>query len=211
MYFADRYDAGRQLAEKLTHYKDQDTIILALPRGGVPVAVEIGRVLHKPVSILVSRKLGAPGEEELAIGAIAEFGGEYMNEELVASLGITPHYIEEVKQKELKEMSRRITAYRGTIVFPELSGKTVILVDDGIATGATMLAAIDAMKKQQAGKVIVVIPVIANSTVYSLAKVVDEVIYVHAPMVFLGVGQFYKEFEQVTDGEVMEILHKNTV
>lgn len=209
MYFINRQDAGKKLAARLPRYKDEkDAIILALPRGGVPIAYEIASLLHVPFTVLVARKLGAPGEEELAIGAIAEFGGLFLNEELISLMGVTARYIEEVREKELKELARRASVCRRH-EFPDVKGKTVILVDDGVATGATMLAAIDAMRKKQVQAVVVAVPVIANDTVREIEAAADKLLCIEAPRVFLGVGQFYQEFEQVTDEEVVSLLKQD--
>ncbi|WP_131795321.1 phosphoribosyltransferase [Fluoribacter gormanii] len=209
MNYDDRYQAGRVLTDLLKDYeKRTDVIVLALPRGGVPVAYEIASKLSLPLDIFIVRKLGVPGHEELAMGAIASGGITVFNEEIVNSLHISKEAINKIHKSEQEELSRRELAYRGKKPFPMLPGKTVILVDDGIATGYTMRAAIAALKQQNPAKIIVTVPVAARSTCDEIAPLVDEIICPMRPVNFYAVGMWYNDFSQTTDDEVMQLLKK---
>jgi putative phosphoribosyl transferase len=206
MRFYNREDAGKALAKKLLAYKDRaNTLVLALPRGGVPVAYQIAGELHLPLDIMLVRKLGVPGHEELAMGAIANGHVQVLNEEVVRSLSIPPSIVEKVVAAEHKELERRNQEYRDGRPAPKLQGKTVILVDDGMATGANMRAAVDAVK-QQAARIVVAAPIASNSAYSMLTEVADEVICVEVPDIFYGVGQFYADFSQTSDDEVKALL-----
>lgn len=205
--FLDRHDAGRQLARKLSKYADQENVILlALPRGGVPVACEIAQIIKAPMDLLIVRKLGMPGEEELAIGAIASGGIRILNEDIIDILGINQMTVDRVTEQETAELQRREQQYRGGRPTPDLRDRKVILVDDGLATGATMLAAIRSVRTQHPAQVIVAIPTASTQAVYLLRQEVDEVLYVMTPEPFEGVGRWYEDFAQTTDDEVRALL-----
>lgn len=205
--FEDRRQAGRRLAEALAgHGGHDDPLILGLPRGGLPVAAEVARGIGAPLDLILVRKLGVPGHEELAMGAIASGGGRVLNDNVVRRLGISPAVIDEVAQREWRELTRRERSYRGEREWPRIRGRCVIIVDDGIATGATMLAAVDAVRDAGAGEVVVAVPVAPPDTVDRLRRAADDVVCVATPEPFMGVGQWYREFAQTTDQEVIEIL-----
>jgi putative phosphoribosyl transferase len=205
--FQNRTEAGRFLAEELKRYAgESNLIILALPRGGVPVAFEVAMALRAPLDVFIVRKLGTPGQRELAMGAIATGGIRVINDPVVQTLRIPPDLIDEVTAKEEHELRRREFAYRGDYSEPLVSGKTVILIDDGIATGSTMQAAIRALKSQQPAKLIVAVPTCAPSTFRELRHEVDEFIALMTPELFHGVGQWYADFSQTSDAEVSELL-----
>lgn len=209
MNYDDRYQAGRVLADSLKDYaKRTDVIILALPRGGVPVGYEIANKLSLPLDIFIVRKLGVPGHEELAMGAIASGEVTVFNDEIVNMLHIQKDAIKRIQKSEQEELSRRELLYRGQKPFPELTGKTIILVDDGIATGYTMRAAIAALKQKKPIKIIVAVPVAAQSTCDEIASLVDEIICPMRPVNFYAVGLWYNNFSQTTDEEVMELLRQ---
>ncbi|MDG6773270.1 phosphoribosyltransferase [Thiomicrorhabdus sp. ZW0627] len=203
----NRTIAGKELAEDLQNYQGRDDlIVLALPRGGVPVAYEIAKYLNAPLDLMLVRKLGSPGFPELAMGAIASGGIKVLNTQVIRAYAISDDAIKEVEQKEREELKRREKAYRGDHPHPELSGKTVILVDDGLATGSTMHAAIDAVLQQNPKSIVVAVPVAPPDTVYALRNKVDEVICPIQPEPFSSIGQWYNDFSQVSDEEVTEQL-----
>ncbi|HXA08333.1 MAG TPA: phosphoribosyltransferase family protein [Chthoniobacterales bacterium] len=208
MRFLDRSDAGRFLARELVRFRGgRDLIVLALPRGGVPVGYEIARALPAPLDVFVVRKLGVPGREELAMGAVASGGIRVLNAEVVAALG--PHAqeaIEWVTARENEELLRREERYRGARAFPSLVGKTVFLVDDGLATGATMRAAARAVRGRKPARLIIAVPVAAESTCRKMQAEADEVVCGWQPEEFFGIGQFYDNFRQTTDEEVRTLL-----
>ena len=205
--FQDRTDAGRQLAEELLSYAGRDdAIVLALPRGGVPVAFEVAQRLGVPLDVFVVRKLGVPGHEELAMGAIASGGIRVLNEDVLYVLPDAQSIVEMVTAIEREELKRRERDYRGDRPAPEVRGQTVILVDDGLATGATMRAAAAALRQQGAAKIIVAVPVGAPGTCHEIKSVADEVVCLQMPGSFMGVGQYYEDFSQTTDEEVRELL-----
>jgi predicted phosphoribosyltransferase len=208
--FRDRREAGELLALELAHLAGRagqtDCVILALPRGGVPVAYKLSCILRAPLDILVVRKLGVPGHEELAMGAIATGGVRFLNENVVSALGIDRAAIAEVEKRELEELLRREKTYRGDRMPLEITGKTVILVDDGIATGATVLAAIEAVRRRGAARIVVASPVSPASVVGMLRRHAEEVHCVLTPEDFGGVGQWYDDFSQTEDGEVRRLL-----
>lgn len=207
MLFLDRAEAGRILAQKLLHYKDRpDVLVLGLPRGGVPVAYEVAKTLNVPMDVFVVRKLGVPGHEELAMGAIASGNTRVINPDVVGPLHIPEAVIDQVARTEEQELARRERLYRGDRPFPDLKGRTVILVDDGLATGATMLAAVAAVKQHQPARVVVAVPVAAPETVENMKKVVDEVVAAATPQPFHAVGLWYRHFGQTTDDEVRDLL-----
>jgi predicted phosphoribosyltransferase len=206
--FRDRFDAGRQLAARLGRYAGRsDVVVLGLPRGGVPVAHEVARALRAPLDIFVVRKLGLPRHEELAIGAIASGGVRVLNHDLVRLLNIPVDLIDELASREADELARREAAYRGAQPFPGLGGRTVVLVDDGMATGASMRAAVEAVRKLNPASVIVAVPVSSPEAVHELQAVADDVVSVVTPEQLDGVGGWYEDFSQTTDAEVRQLLH----
>jgi predicted phosphoribosyltransferase len=205
--YQDRHDAGRKLAERLRKYANRpDVLVLALPRGGVPVAYEVARALNAPLDVFVVRKLGVPRHEELALGAIASGGIRVLNTDVIRALHIPEQVVEEVTARELRELERREQLYRAGRPPPELKGRTVILIDDGLATGATMYAALRALRQQQPARLIVAVPVAAPSTCRELLGEADEVICARMPDPFFGVGLWYQQFEQTSDQEVRDLL-----
>ena len=208
--FADRAEAGELLAERLTAYRDRDdVVVLALPRGGVPVAREVARALGVRLDVYVVRKLGVPGHEELAMGAIATGGVRLLNHDVIDALGIPMNVIDAVAAREQQELARREQTYRGGRGPIALTNKTVILVDDGLATGATMRAAVMAARQQQPARVIVAVPVGAASTCADLAAEADDVVCVRTPDPFVAVGLWYRDFTPTTDHEVRSLLGKD--
>jgi len=208
--FRDRAEAGKLLARALAEYAGRkDVVVLGLPRGGVPVAAEVARVLKAPLDVLVVRKLGAPGQEELAIGAISEGGVRVLNERLVRDLGLSRAAIERISADEERELKRRVAAYRGGHVALEVEDKTVIAVDDGVATGATMRAGLQALRALGAAHIIAAAPVGAADSVAALEEDADEVVVLETPAWFSAVGQWYEDFGQTTDEEVRALLAHN--
>lgn len=202
--FIDRQQAGRILANSLKTYANQpNVIVLALPRGGVPVAYEIATALSIPLDVFIVRKLGVPWHEEFAMGAIASGGTVLVNESMVKQLKLEQSSIDAVIQSEQEELLRRERIYRGNRPFPDLLGKTIILVDDGIATGATMQAAISALRKHNPASIIVAVPVAAHETCQSMVSLVDQLICPLQPINFVAVGLWYENFSQTTDEEVL--------
>ncbi len=209
--FQDRHEAGQLLAAKLSAYADQPgTIVLGLPRGGVPVAAEVARALHVPLDVFVVRKLGLPGHPELAMGAIASGGVRVLNRDVVEALRVPESVIDQVTEEEQQELERREHAYRDDRPPPEVQGKTIILVDDGIATGSSMAAAVSALRQLEAGRIIVATPTIALTTFHEMQAVADEVVAVLIPIDFYGVGQWYEDFAQTTDEEVRALLDQTS-
>ena len=209
MFFRDRAEAGRHLASQLTEYAGRDDVlVLALPRGGVPVAYEVARALSAQLDIFLVRKLGVPGHEELAMGAIASGGVRVLNNDVVDYLQIPKEVIDEVAEVETQELKRRAREYRGDRPEPEVQGKTVILIDDGLATGSTMRAAAAALRQKNPAKIVVAVPVSAPQTCNEYRMGVDEIICVATPEPFYGVGQWYLDFSQTTDEEVRDLLQR---
>ena len=208
-YFSDRREAGQALAGKLKAYANRpDVLVLALPRGGVPVAYEVAEALHAPLDLFLVRKLGIPGHEELAMGAIASGGVRVLNEQIVQALRIPPGVIETVAAAEQAELERREKAYRGDRPPPDARGKTVILIDDGLATGSTMRAAVIALRQQQPARIVVAVPVGAASTCEEFRAETDETVCAITPEPFLAVGYWYEDFTQTTDAEVRDLLER---
>lgn len=207
MMFLNRQDAGQRLARKLKSYGGKaDAILLALPRGGVVVAAEIARALSLPLDIVVPRKIGAPGNPEFAIGAITEDGESVFDAEAIRALGVVQDYIAQTVNEEQHEAERRMKVYRGDWPPLNVNGKTVILIDDGAATGATMRVAIRSVRKRGAAKIVVAVPVLPPDTRDVLQRDADEVISLDAPLLFGAVGAFYEHFPQTTDEEVVRLL-----
>lgn len=206
--FKDREEAGRILANRLTEYADQKPIVLGLPRGGVPVAFEVAKALKAPLDVFVVRKLGTPGQEELAMGAIASGGVRVLNTPVIEALGISQDEIETETRKERAEAERRERLYRGNRPQLNVEERTVILVDDGIATGSTIKAGIAALKQLKVGRIVVAVPVAPTSTIEELKMEADEVVCVSTPEPFSAIGLWYEEFPQTTDEEVRDLLKK---
>lgn len=205
--FFNRREAGMELAEKLSRFAGRhDVIVLGLARGGVPVAFEVARGLRVPLDVFVVRKLGAPGHEEFAIGAIASGGVRVLNTEAIQLLGMTQAAIERETRRELQELERREREYRDDRPPINVKGRTVIVVDDGLATGATMQAAITALRKQHPTQIIVAAPVVAADTCQNLRATADDCVYVQSPDPFYGVGLWYEDFSPTSDAEVISLL-----
>jgi predicted phosphoribosyltransferase len=214
--FRDRAEAGRILAERLRRYASrEDVVVLGLPRGGVPVAYEVARELGAPLDVFLVRKLGVPGHEELALGAIATGGTRVVNSDLVDQLRLPPAAIDAIEARERRELERRERAYRGDRQPPKLTGRTVILVDDGLATGSTMLAAVQAVRQDDPARVVVAVPVGDPEVCASLEQVADEAVCAITPQPMRAVGMWYEDFSQTTDDEVRGLLararHPTTV
>jgi predicted phosphoribosyltransferase len=208
--FADRHEAGVVLAAELDAFKGRDDlVVLALPRGGVPVAFEIAMALGAPLDVFVVRKLGVPGHAELAMGAIASGGIRVLNEDVVAWYGLLPAAIEEVARAEQIELERREREYRNEQPLVDLTGKTVVLVDDGLATGSTMKAAVQAVRAKDPARIVVAVPVGARDTCRALVTSADEVVCARMPEPFSAVGLWYRDFSQTTDAEVRELLEQS--
>jgi predicted phosphoribosyltransferase len=205
--YPDRYEAGKILATELKSYaKRSDVIVLALPRGGVPVAYEIAKTLSLPLDVFIVRKLGVPGHEELAMGAIASGGVTVFNDEVLRDLPISKSMVDQVIQSESEELNQREIKYRGKRPFPDFTNKTIILVDDGIATGATMKAAIKALRQQKPASIIVAVPVAEYSTCQEIGNLVEKIVCPLKPHDFYAVGAWYENFSQTEDQEVYQLL-----
>jgi putative phosphoribosyl transferase len=210
--FRDRAQAGQLLSNKLKAYANRPGVmVLALPRGGVPVAREVARALHAPLDVFLVRKLGAPGQEELAMGAIASGGVRVLNQDVVESMGIPAHVIESVTVREVQELARRELLYRGGRPAPDVTERTVILVDDGLATGATMRAAVAALRQMKPRRIVVAVPIAAVPTRREFAREVDEIVCLHTPEPFFSVGFWYDDFSQTTDEDIREMLELEKV
>ncbi len=207
--FQDRYDAGMQLAEKLQEYKDDsNTIVFAIPRGGVIIADVVCDQLNLPMDIVVTRKIGAPFNEEFAIGAVDSNGGKIINHNAINMIRVSDEYIEKEAKRKAEEARSRLKKYRGSDEYGPLSGKKALLVDDGIATGYTIMAAINFLRELKPAKLILCTPVIAPDTLAEMEKLVDEPVWVISEEPFYAVSQFYKNFSQVSDEEVIRVLNK---
>jgi len=209
MLFADRFEAGRVLASRLAEFANgEDVVVLALPRGGVPVGFEVARALHAPLDVFVVRKLGVPGHEELAMGAIASGGVRVLNRRVVETLGISPEEIERIAAEEQRELERREREYRDGRPRLDVRGRTVILVDDGLATGSSMRVAALALRKKEPARIVVAVPVGSRATCEEFESEVDITVCAVTPEPFFGVGQWYADFRQTSDEEVRELLRR---
>jgi len=207
--FPDRTEAGRQLAARFRRRADLgDVVVLALPRGGLPVAFEIARALNAPLDVFLVRKLGVPGQEELAMGAVASGGVRVMNDDVLGYLNISDGVIEDVVAQELRELERRERAYRGGRPAANVAGRTVIVVDDGLATGATMRAGVKALRGLGASRVIVAVPVAPREAYEEFQQEMDEIVCLSTPSPFWAIGQWYEDFSQLTDEEVCDYLDR---
>ena len=207
-YFSDRIEAGKKLAIALKDFSSKNGVVLAIPRGGVVVAYEIAKAIGLPLDVIIPRKLGAPGNAELAIGAVAEDGTAILDNELVSYLGVSRSYIQEEIETQKQEIHRRLTLYRQQSSYPDLKGLDVIVVDDGIATGSTMKAALASVKNRGAASITVAIPVGPPSTIKELEKLADHVVCLYTPEYFQAIGQFYSDFSQTEDEEVVALLQQ---
>ena len=210
MLFSDRHDAGRQLANRLLHLKQENPVVLALPRGGVPVGFEIARALAAPLDLVLVRKIGAPFHEELAVGAIADGEAPLLvtDAAIVADMSISADYLERAKLSALGEIERRRHTYLGGRRPVEVAGRTAIVVDDGIATGATMLAAVRATRRRKPRWIVLAVPVAAKRALSQLRREVDDTMCLASPRNFVAVGHFYRQFPQLRDEEVLSLLHQ---
>lgn len=207
--FEDRKQAGKKLASKLEKFKNRKVIVLGIPRGGIVIGYEVAKRLQAPLDVVVPRKLRAPNQPELAIGAITEDGNIILNQQLVNSLNVSSDYLEKESERQKLEIDRRLQTYKGKEGIPDLKGFHVIVVDDGIATGSTMKAALASVRKRGAESVILAIPVASSSSLKMLENDADETICLETPSVFYAIGQFYRNFEQTSDEEVKTLLEKN--
>jgi len=206
--YIDRVDAGRTLGACLQQYKGRDVLVLGIPRGGVPVAAEVARALEADLDVIVSRKLGAPGQPELAIGAVTSNGGRFLNEELIQAAGVTKDYLERVTAAEMAEAHRREERFRGGRPAARISDRIVIVVDDGLATGATMRASVRSVRKAEPARLVVAVPVGSQEACAALRQEADEVVCVRQPDLFWAVGLYYEDFEPTLDDEVASILQR---
>ena len=210
MRFINRTQAGRLLAKKLAKYANRENVVvLGIPRGGLPVAFQVAQALHVPLDVFICRKLGVPGQEELALGAVATGGVRVINDEIVGLLGIPQERIDPIAAVQQRELERREQLYRGVRPPLQVRGKTVILIDDGVATGSSMLAAITALRRLEPARIVVAVPVAPFSTFERLRQEADEVICLDTPEEFYAIGQFYEDFSQTTDEEVCEFLRRS--
>jgi len=207
-FFANRYEAGTKLAKELEIFKDSDVIVVAIPRGGVVVAEPVAQKLSAPLDIIVPRKIGMPYNPELAVGALSPDGTKVLNHSLLSHFNLTEEDLEPIIEKELKEIKRRMKNYRGDMEPLKVKGRHVILVDDGVATGYTMFASIEYLKRQEASEITVAIPVAPPDTFRELSRRVTRVVCLYVPEIFYSVGQFYDVFDQTTDKEVINILRR---
>jgi putative phosphoribosyl transferase len=206
--FKDRRDAGRRLAGKLSRFKDERPVVFALPRGGVPVGYEISRALGAPLDVFVSRKLGAPGQPEFGIGAVATGGVRVLNEEVVRRLGIPEDYVEYITERETAEVERRLRYFRGDRPEPDVGGRTAVLVDDGLATGVTARAAVEALRRRGPERIVLAVPVCAAQTAEYFRSGVDELVCLEFPSNLGAIGFWYRNFDQTSDEEVVELLER---
>ncbi len=207
MVFENRHDAGKQLAKKLENYgNDEDTVVLAIPRGGLEIGFELAKHLNVPLDVIISKKIGFPGDSEFAIGAVCYGGEVILDEPIIKDYNVDESYINGEVKKLNESINEKYKKYKGEAKFPDLKGKIVIITDDGIATGHTMLAAINFAKKKHAKKIVVAVPVCPVEIHDKIEKIVDEFVALDTPLSFIAIGQFYEEFNQVTDEEAIKYL-----
>ncbi len=211
MFFRNRRDAGRQLAHKLSRYAgDKDVVVLGIPRGGVPVAFEVAHALHAPLDVFLSAKLGVPGNQELAFGALAGNDGRVLDQSIIRAAGISPEQIQQITESAQRNLEDQALLYRRAMPALPVEDKIVILIDDGIATGSSIYAAVQALRQMMPRAVVVAVPVAAPSTCSWLRTKVDSLVVLHAPVQFQAVGEFYRDFSQVSDQEVIDSLEQST-
>ena len=210
LFFGNRVEAGKKLAEALKAYRGKDVVVLGIPRGGVVVANEVAKALQAPLDIVVTRKIGAPGEPEFALGAVTQEGEVVMDRQAAESLGVSREYLDEEIRKKMEEVNDRVRRLRGDAPYPDLEGKVVLIVDDGIATGSSVGAAVMSVKKRNPKEVVVAVPVAPGDAVGTLAKDGTRVVCLERPGSFLAVGEFYRNFGQVEDIQVMRILEESS-
>ena len=209
MHFHDRREAGQLLAKELASLRDQkNLIVLGVPRGGVVVAYEVAKGLRAPLDVYITRKIGAPYNPELAIGAVASDGTLVLDQNLIEHLGVSDDYVQTETERQRKEIERRLVTYRGSRPEPELQAKIVILVDDGVATGATILASLRAIKQRKPAQLILAVPVGPADTIHMLSQEADRVVCLYTPEIFWAVGAFYAIFDQTSDAEVIHLLQE---
>jgi len=209
LLFRDRFEAGKKLAAALVEFKGKNPVVLGIPRGGVIVADEVARALDAPLDIVVTRKIEAPGEPEYALGAVTQEGEVIMDRQAAESLGASREYLENQVKKKREEVTERMKKFRGQAPYPELEGRIVIIVDDGIATGSSVSAAVMSVKKRKPKEIVVAVPVAPKDAVETLASDVNRVVCLETPGPFLAIGEFYTVFDQVEDEEVKRILERN--
>lgn len=213
MLFRDRVEAGQRLASdlarRLPQIRAEDPLVLAIPRGGVPVGYEVARAIDAPLDLFIARKLGAPGHEELGIGAVAPGGTRFLDAEAIRTLDVSDEYIEEITRKELAELERRLRCFRGDRPRARIEGRSVVLVDDGLATGVTALASLTALRLQRPSRLVFAAPVCSVEGAQAVARQADDVVCVATPDRFFGVGAWYHDFTQTTDEEVVELLRRS--
>jgi len=208
-HYRDRIDAGKTLGACLQQYKGHDALVLGIPRGGVPVAAEVAKALGADLDVIVARKLGAPGQPELAIGAVTSNGGRFLNDDVIRAIGVSDEYLAKVTASEMAESSRREEKFRGGRPASNIRDRIVILTDDGLATGATMRASVRSVRTHQPSRVVVAVPVGSRTACAALRQEADEVVCVYEPENFWAVGFYYENFEPTQDSEVTEILEHN--
>ena len=207
MIFSNRVEAGRKLASELVDLvSNRSVIVLAIPRGGVVVGYEVARKLKVPLDIIIPRKIGAPSNPELAIGAVTEDGGVILDEKIVGYLNVSRRYIEEESERQRREIERRLMVYRGEVPYPNLTNRVVIVVDDGVATGSTIKAALASLRKKKVKQLVIAVPVAPADTIKELEGKADRVVCLFEPEEFYAIGQFYENFDQTTDEEVIRLL-----
>ncbi len=208
-FFVDRVDAGKRLASALKNFSAEKGIVLAIPRGGVVVGYVIAKTLNLPLDVIIPRKIGTPDNPELAIGAVAEDGTAILDQNLIKYLGVSREYVVEETERQKQEIRRRLKLYREDTSYPDLKGLDVIVVDDGIATGSTMKAALASVKNRGAASITVAVPVGPPSTIEELEKMADRVVCIYTPEFFQAIGEFYRDFNQTSDEEVIGLLLEN--
>lgn len=204
--FEDRKQAAKLLAAKLKELGLKKPIVLAIPRGGIVIGCEVAKGLGAELDIVTPRKLHDPVDEELALGAVMLDGSTFLNQEAIGARAVPPSYIEQEKKRQMKESARRMSVYRGDRPYPSLRGRTVVIVDDGVATGATMISAARWVRKQGAGKTVIAVPMLPGDMVGALEREADALVYLESPIAFFGIGQFYRNFDQVEDAEAVRLL-----